>query len=171
MLKRFIPTDRFDSPLDIPVSYFADHGITALLMDIDNTLIPYEELLPNERVLAWLSAVKEAGIKVAFISNNHRKRVEAFNASLGYPAFWHGKKPFIGKLTKAMAALGAQKERTCLIGDQVFTDMLAGGRLGVYRILVLPIRDKRDPFTRLKRWLEKPILRRYDKSKQQEMTE
>ena len=54
-------------------------GIDVLLMDIDNTLAPYEQAEPDERIIAWLDGMKAAGIRLAFVSNNNWERVELFN--------------------------------------------------------------------------------------------
>ena len=156
---RIFPT--FDA---LTAEFLLSQGISALVLDIDNTLIPYEESVPTERVRAWLSHLKENGISVAFVSNNHKKRLDTFNASLGYPAFYHGCKPFPRKMRLAMRAMGAEKRHTANLGDQIFTDILGGRLLGLKNsFLVPPIKDKTDAFTRFKRWLEKPYIKKYKK--------
>ena len=70
-----------------------------------------------------------------------------------------------------MESMGTTKENTALMGDQVFTDVWAAKNAGIKAILVPPIRDKRDIFTRFKRLLEKPILKKYEKKKKKESRE
>ena len=60
-----------------------------------------------------------------------------------------------------MDAIGVKPENAAMLGDQVFTDVLAGKNAGLRTILVKPIRDKKTLFFRFKRWLEKPVLRAY----------
>ena len=157
------PDKIFNSFDEISVSFLKENGISALILDIDNTLIPYEEAVPGPSVLAWLSLLFEADIKVAFVTNNHKKRLNRFNESLGFPAYANSFKPFLKNMRAAMRAMGSDTHNTANIGDQIFTDTWAGKRLGIRTFLVQPIRDKRDPFTRMKRLLEKPILRKYQK--------
>ncbi|MBE6655436.1 MAG: YqeG family HAD IIIA-type phosphatase [Ruminococcaceae bacterium] len=156
--------DSFDA---LTVDFLKQKDIRFLILDIDNTLIPYEETEPHEAVRAWLMRLKEANISVSFVTNNHKPRLEAFNATLGYPAFANSAKPFRRNMKKAMRAMGADAKHTANMGDQIFTDVWAGRRMRLYTVLVPPIKDKRDPFTRFKRLLERPIKRAYYKKKEE----
>ena len=139
------------------------NGIRALILDIDNTLAPYEEPDPNERVLAWFSALKEAGIVAAFVSNNDFERVSRFNRKIGIPMYPKGKKPLKKYMRRAIDSLGVSPRETAIMGDQIFTDVWAGRNVGIRCIVVPPIKDKTDFFTKFKRVLERPILRYYRK--------
>ncbi len=152
---------------ELTVSFLREKGIKALILDVDNTLIPYEETEPRPAVRAWLAELDAAGIKVAFVTNNHRPRLERFNETLGYPAFANSAKPFRRNMKRAMRAMGADPSHTANMGDQIFTDVWAGRRMNLFTVLVPPIRDKRDPFTRFKRLLERPFKRAYHKKKEQ----
>ena len=68
---------------DITVSFLREKGIKALLIDIDNTLAPYEVAEPDERIKSWFDTLRENGISATLVSNNGRERVELFNRSLG----------------------------------------------------------------------------------------
>ena len=59
--------------------------------------------------------------------------------------------------------IGTNPQNTAFIGDQILTDVWAAHNAGIIAILVPPINDKRDIFTRFKRLLERPILRKYKK--------
>lgn len=139
------------------------NGIRALILDIDNTLAPYEEPDPNARVLAWFSALKEKGIVAAFVSNNDFERVSRFNRKIGIPMYPKGKKPGKKYMRRAIGELGVLPSETAIMGDQIFTDVWAGRNVGIRCIVVPPIKDKTDFFTRFKRVLERPILRYYRK--------
>ena len=162
------PDAIFNTFDELTVEYLKEHEIKYLILDVDNTLIPYEETLPRPGVLSWLGELKEAGISVALVSNNHKARLYAFNASLGYPAFYDSFKPRKKNMLKAMRAMGADIAHTANIGDQIFTDTWAGRRLGIKTFLVPPIKDKRDPFTRFKRLCEKPFIKAYYKGKEEQ---
>ncbi len=160
----FCPDLRFRDIYEIDPRRLAELGIKAVLLDIDNTLVTYDDPVPTEPALGWLAKLAENGIKTAFISNNERERVEKFNEKLGYPAEWKAGKPLVRKSRRAMNALGAVPGETAVIGDQIFTDIRSGKKLGVaLTVLVEPIKDKRTLFFRFKRLLEKPVKRRYAK--------
>ncbi len=163
MLARFVPDRYFENYTALTPAFLAAEGITALLLDIDNTLAPYEQPEPDDALRAWLAAMTAAGIRIAFVSNNNADRVELFNRTLGFPAFPKAGKPLRGGMKKALAALGAESKEAALLGDQIFTDAYAAHRMGMRAYTVPPIRDKRDLFTRTKRLLERPVYRAYRK--------
>ena len=146
---------------EITPDFLRSMGVNAILADIDNTLAPYEQPEPDDRIRNWIAALAEAGISIAFVSNNDRQRVELVNRTLGVPAYWKSGKPFKKNLIKAMNDLGGTRETTVMLGDQLLTDALAGHNLGVKCIIVPPIRDKKNAFFKFKRWLEKPTVRKF----------
>ncbi len=148
---------------EITPDFLVSLGIRAILADIDNTLAPYEQPEPDERIREWIDSLAAAGISIAFVSNNDRERVELFNRTLGVPAYYKSGKPFKKNLVKAMEAVDGTRETTVMLGDQLLTDALAGHNLGVRVLIVPPIKDKKNAFFRFKRWLEKPTVRRFKK--------
>jgi HAD superfamily phosphatase (TIGR01668 family) len=159
----FVPEYIFKTFDIASAEFLSSIGIKGIILDIDNTLEPYEHPLPGDHVIAWLNSLNEAGIKAAIVSNNGRSRVELFNSKLGLPAYYKAKKPFKKNLFKAMRDMGTSSEDTLLMGDQVFTDVWAAHNAGIRAILVPPINDKKDIFTKFKRLLERPIIRKYEK--------
>ena len=140
-------------------------GVKGIILDIDNTLEPYERSAPGEHVLRWFEMLDNAGISAAFVSNNDKERVELFNKYLNLPAYYKAGKPFVKNLKAAMLDMGTDKTNTILMGDQIFTDVLAAHLAGIPAILVPPINDKKDLLTRSKRALEIPVLRKYERRK------
>lgn len=162
----FMPDFWFDTYDKADADFLKSLGVKGLILDIDNTLEPYENATPGEGVVVWLSSLREAGIACAFVSNNGKERVELFNKELSLPAYYKAKKPFSKNLKRAMTDMGTDKTNTYMMGDQVFTDVLAARFAGLAgAILVNPIKDKTDRLTRFKRWLEKPILKKYERKK------
>ncbi len=165
MYRKFLPDYYYDTISDITPEFLLSLGIKALVMDIDNTIVTYDDPIPTPAAQAWFDGMAAAGIKVSFVSNNEWERVKKFNRSLNYPAYAKSGKPFIRDIKKAMADMGSDRKNTALIGDQVFTDVFAGKRAGLTVFLVKPIKDKLTVFFRFKRRLEVPVLRAYQKKK------
>ncbi len=159
----FVPDYRFNKFNEVTADFLVSLGVKGVILDIDNTLEPYENALPGEHVLEWLNSLYSAGIKTAIVSNNDKARVALFNKDIEMPAYYKGKKPFKKYLIRAMIDMGTNETNTVLMGDQVFTDIWAAHNAGIRGILVPPIKDKTDPFTKFKRILEKPFLRSYNK--------
>ena len=158
-----VPDYYFDTFDKASAEFLSSIGVKGILLDVDNTLEPYENPLPTEKVLSWFHSLKEQGIRAAIVSNNNKERIELFNKELSLPAYYKAKKPFKKRLLLAMSDLGTTPEETIFIGDQIFTDVLAARNAKIRAILVPPIKDKTDIFTKFKRLLEKPILKKYRK--------
>lgn len=163
MARLTLPDYIFNDFSEITPAFLQGLGIKALLCDIDNTLAPYEEATPNEKVVWWIDSLKENGISVALISNNNEQRVEIFNRDLSLVSFSKCGKPFPKNLRRAMKLLGAEKSSTAIIGDQLLTDAAAGKNIGLTTIVVPPINDRNSAFFRFKRALEVPTIKKYVK--------
>ena len=161
----FVPEFYFDTFEKASAEFLKNEGVKGIILDIDNTLEPYENALPGDHVTLWLKSLSDAGIRAAIVSNNGKERVTLFNENIGLPAYYKAKKPFRKNLLRAMADMNTTPEETILMGDQVFTDVWAAHNTGIRAILVPPIKDKTDVFTRFKRLLEKPVLKKYHKRK------
>lgn len=163
-MKNYLTPDyMFGTFAEVTPEFLQSIGVRALLIDIDNTLAPYEEPDPNERVLAWFDELEKNGIKAALVSNNHAPRVERFNKPLGLIAYPDSGKPFRGTLERAMKELGVNHAETAILGDQILTDCFAGKHIGLRAIIVPPIKDKTNLFFRFKRLLERPFIRKFAK--------
>ncbi len=159
----FVPEYKFDTFDQVTVEFLRSIGVSGVLLDIDNTLEPYEHPTPGNHVIKWLDLLREAGIGTAIVSNNNQARLDTFNKDIGMPGFAKAGKPFPKNLHRAMEILGTNKENTIFIGDQILTDVWAAHNAGIRAILLPPINDRRDILTRFKRVLEKPIQRKYDR--------
>ena len=163
-MKNFlIPDYMFGTFSEITPDFLQSIGVCALLIDIDNTLAPYEQSDPDERILDWFQELKKHNIRVALVSNNHAPRVERFNKPLGLIAYPDSGKPFRGTLERAMKELGVTHTETAMLGDQLLTDCFAGKHIGLRAIIVPPIKDKTNLFFRSKRLLERPFIRKFAK--------
>ena len=157
----FQPTAGFRRITDIPLSFFAERDIKAVILDVDNTLTSHNNPFPADGVREWLEELKSCGISVEILSNNSRKRVAPFAKHLGIDYVTRACKPLTFGVTRACKKYGLPPKQVALIGDQIFTDVMGGNLKGLCTILVEPYEPERGWFFRLKRKLEKPVLRKY----------
>ncbi|MBQ7830370.1 MAG: YqeG family HAD IIIA-type phosphatase [Clostridia bacterium] len=158
-----LPDYIFATYREVTPEFLTSIGIKALLIDIDNTLAPYEQPLPDEHIKAWFAALRQSGIQATFISNNGRERVEIFNEEIGLPFYCNSAKPFAKNLKRAMRDMGTDRTNTAMLGDQLLTDAAAGKHIGLKTIIVPPINDKNNAFFRTKRALEVGHIKKYVK--------
>ena len=165
MLEKYLIPDKiFKNIYEVTPRFLCENGIKALISDIDNTLVTYDDAEPTPEIKKWFDEMEAAGIKIAFISNNDRERLETFNKNLGYFGIGKSKKPFGKSIRLAMKFMQTNESNTALVGDQLFTDIMAGKLAGLKAsYLVPPIKDKLTLFFRIKRKLEKPYIKKYYK--------
>lgn len=161
--KFFTPDYMFRAFDEVTPEFLHSIGINALLIDIDNTLAPYEQPDADERIINWVKTLSDAGIKAALISNNHPPRVERFNKKLGLIAYADCGKPKSRMLLVAMEQMGSTISDTAGLGDQILTDTAAAHNLGLPSIIVPPIKDKTNAFYKVKRAIERPFVKKYRK--------
>lgn len=166
MKKLLMPDYMFRKYDDVTPDFLENIGVRALIIDIDNTLAPYEQPEPDERLFAWVSSMRSHGIGMTLMSNNGRERVELFNKDLVLPAYWKSGKPRRKNLDRAMRDMGTGISDTAVLGDQLLTDALAGKRIGLRAIIVPPIKDKTSLFFKFKRMLERPYVKKFKKENQ-----
>lgn len=107
----------------------------------------------------WLEDNRRAGIRMIVLSNNHPERVRPFAQALGLEFIADGAKPLKKGYQRCSQALGLPCEQLCMVGDQIFTDVLGGRRAGCRAVLVQPIQPEKMLFFRLKRALEAFAMR------------
>lgn len=163
--KYFMPNDYKKTIFDIDFPSLKSQGIEGLLIDVDNTLIPYDEVVPSQDLIDLFDQIKALGFKIMIISNNHVPRIRQFSEYIQCPFIAQAKKPLKIGFIKAMKSIGiSDKKKICVIGDQLMTDVLGANRTGIQSILVDAIqRNNEKWFTRLNRRIEKRMLRRIAK--------
>lgn len=161
--KYLIPDMMPEHFYDVTPEIVKGYGAKALICDIDNTLVTYDDPEPTEKVLEWIKNMNENGITVSFVSNNDWDRVKLFNKNLGFVAYAKSGKPGIKNLKAAVADLGIGKSEAVLLGDQLLTDCAAAKRFGIKAIIVPPIKDKTTLFFKTKRLIEVPYVKKFRK--------
>ena len=116
-----VPEYRFDTFDMASAEFLTSIGVKGIILDIDNTLEPYEHPTPGEHVVAWLESLHAAGIRTAIVSNNNRERVELFNKELSMPAYAKAGKPFKKNLLLAMGDMGTDSSTTSTMGTSTLS--------------------------------------------------
>ena len=144
---------------DIDLSALRARGIRGVILDLDNTIVPWGAREVSPRLPVWIAAVQDAGMRLCIVSNNMGSRVMSIAKQLGLPIVVGALKPRRRALRRALIVMGTAPEATALVGDQLFTDILGGNRLGLHTILVRPQSRTEFALTRLVRLTERFLLR------------
>lgn len=114
-------------------------GVELLMLDFDNTIVPYTSDVPEPAVRAWFRTMERSGIRLCVVSNSKKSRVVEFCAVREIPCYTHCRKPSPQGILQAAKAQKVSLEACALVGDQIYTDTLAANLAGVRSILVKPI--------------------------------
>ena len=168
VLEPFKPKDLINSVFEITPVFLEQRGLKALLLDIDNTIVPHGKLesssLDLERVRVWLAPLIQAQIHLRFVSNALPARIAFHSNALGIKAVGSGGtagKPFAPVFQTAIAELGLPPAQIAMLGDQVFTDVLGANNAGMHSILVHPMSDNARLHTHMARMLERMVLKHF----------
>jgi len=153
------PKYYFDKISDIDLNKLKQKNIDTILLDLDNTLVPWYNSYIDPEIYNWLNNIKVNNFKVCIISNGLSIRVKRISKELGFPFISNAIKPSTRAIVKALKMLNSKPENTVIIGDQIFTDILAGNRLGLTTILVKPLAKVELITTKFIRIIEKKILK------------
>jgi len=135
-------------------------GIRALLLDLDNTLTEWRSRTIDEATRAWIGRAKESGLRLCICSNSSRpRRVREIAEALDISYLPFATKPSRRSVFRALALVEARPEEAAVVGDQIFTDVLAGKLSGARSIWVRPLSPHEFVFTRVVRWVEGLVMR------------
>ncbi len=160
--KMLTPTHVVSTVHDLDPKKLKESGITAIITDLDNTLVPWRHYEIAPGVIELLAKLKVEGIKICIASNTfHTERLEQLAKTMDIPFVDRVRKPRRGGFLRAMRSMGSRRENTAVFGDQIFTDVLAGNRLGLMTILLRPPLSKEEFIsTQLVRTVENVVIRR-----------
>lgn len=143
---------------ELTPQWFSAQGIHLMLLDFDNTIVPYTVSQPSPEFLRWLRETRAAGVTVMVVSNSRKsRRVPDFCEKWDIPYIKRAGKPRPKGIRRAMAQMGASPEETAMAGDQIFTDVLGANLAGVTSVLCYPLHFS-TPFHVLRYQLERPWI-------------
>ncbi|HMM20258.1 MAG TPA: YqeG family HAD IIIA-type phosphatase [Selenomonadales bacterium] len=159
MFRLLCPYRVVDSLYDINFEELEAQGVRGIIFDLDNTIIPWDSFDMCPQIAEWLMMLQLRGFKVCIVSNNWRKRVREIADRFGFPFISRAYKPAKSGFRSALKAMGLEPHETAVVGDQLFTDVLGGNRLGLRTIWVKPLSSREFIGTRIHRRLEKLAVR------------
>lgn len=158
-----LPDKIYETVAEITPSELQGCGVKGLILDIDNTLAPRHTAMPDDALMRWIKALRGAGVHMYVISNNRKGRVSMFAQAMGVPYIHMGMKPFPFAFFTAINRMGLKKNEVAAVGDQIYTDVCGAHWAGIRAFLVRPICGRESVTIGLRRLLEKPVLRLYER--------
>lgn len=155
------PDYNFCRLTDIDGAWLAGHGIESIILDVDNTLVPFDGTEASAAYREWLKQVAAQGIRIVLLSNNGGSRLAKISTDLGLPAVSWAVKPLPLGFKRALHQLSVrEKKHVLVIGDQLLTDVLGAKILGLQTLWVESLGQKEFAFTRLTRTVERRVIKK-----------
>ena len=142
---------------DLTPEFLKQQGIELLMLDFDNTIVPYTTSQATEEMDAWIRKMLASDISLCVVSNSHKDRVKIFCGHYGMDCITHAKKPFSKGIQECLRKYQIPASRAALVGDQIFTDTLGANGCGVRPILVKAI-DNHNFWLKARHVLELPFI-------------
>lgn len=143
---------------DVTPELLRSQNIRLLMLDFDNTIVPYTTDVPTQAMEHWLKNMNaQEDIQVCIVSNSHNDRVPAFCEKYGLDCITHAKKPFSRGIRQCLEKYGIPAGQAALVGDQIYTDTLGANCMGVASILVKAI-DNHTFWLKARHVLELPFI-------------
>ena len=161
--KYFLPTSYVDNFTNITPARLNQLGVRAVIIDLDNTLVGYDEMDANEKVVNWFKLMNDNDFKVTIVSNGKRKRVSNFADPHDIDYIFNAQEPLSKNYKKAIRSMDVPKDETIMVGDQLMTDIFGANLIGLKSILVMPVKSKDGYATLLNRRMEGIIMRYFRK--------
>ena len=152
-----LPTFRAEAVTDLTPEVLLGQGIRLLMLDFDNTIVPYTTDRPTEAVSHWLETMESSDVQICVVSNSRKDRVKVFCKKYGIPCITRAKKPFSRGIRQCLGRYAFPPEQCALVGDQIFTDTLGANGCGVRSILV-PAIDNHNFWLKLRHAAELPFI-------------
>lgn len=156
----FKPTFWLKNVMQIDKAFLKKNRVRALILDMDNTLSMHDDPAAEDGVLDWLDEMRELGVKMRVVSNNNTRRVEPLARALGLEFTANGAKPLTFGINRAVRAMKVSRRETLVVGDQIFTDVMAGNLAGIRTVLVEPFHLENKWTFMLKRRVESLVFHR-----------
>lgn len=136
------------SVLKIKADELSAAGITHLVFDIDETVVPkrYNQLTPE--YILFLQGLEKKGFKILIGSNTKRDLSEItqhLNTVVVRPGGLSFK-PFKSYFKKVIKQAGVKPEHIAMVGDRILNDIVGGNRAGLTTILVEPYARRQTSF-------------------------
>ena len=142
---------------DVSKELLHSRGIKLLMLDFDNTIVPYTTSIPTADMKNWLEAMAKSDIQLCVVSNSRKDRVKIFCEAYGIACITHANKPFSKGIRECLEKFDMCPGACALVGDQIFTDTLGANGTGVTSILVNAI-DNHNIWLKLRHALEMPFI-------------
>ena len=158
--EKFRPKYLFSCVETISLDWLREKKYEYIFLDVDNTITGWNEEIVSSSVGEWLELLLKNEFKIILISNSGNRRLSKIATRFGIKYISWAAKPSVRPFKKALQLLGCgDKNKVLVIGDQLFTDIWGGNKMGLNTALVTPRYQKEFFYTKIIRKIERKVLK------------
>ncbi len=157
----FVPNEVLERVEDVNFRQLYTKGYRVVFLDIDNTVMTYEQKNLSLQKISWIEKIKSLGFQVFFVSNNiNGRRVNRVCTQTGVEGIYFSCKPLVMSVKALAKDNFIDFREVVMIGDQILTDIIMGNWLKCYTVLVDPLGKRLSFLKTLQRDIELFLLRK-----------
>lgn len=163
-LRLLTPSLRLKTIYDLNFNWLKSRSIKAVISDLDNTLVPWRDYTVADDLAQWFDSLHREGFRTVILTNARPSpTIRQMSKLLNTPVVEGARKPISRFFRKALSLTQTSPGESCVIGDQVFTDVLGGNIIGCHTVLVERIGNREFVGTKIMRVIEKAFLNYLDR--------
>lgn len=159
---RLVPDAYYKNVFEINYDNLVNKGYKYIFFDVDNTLLTYDSKNVDDKIIKLFKNIKEKGLEPIIVSNSKINRIGIILNTLDIKGYTFSKKPL--KFVYKKIIKKYDNNKCIFIGDQIMTDVLGAKRNNLKVILVDRINDNEPIGTKIWRFFERKILKKYNKN-------
>lgn len=160
IFKAMVPDEVWSKIVEIPqerLRELSSQGVKVALLDYDNTIDIDRSTAPSDYSLDCINYLEMNGFKCCLVSNAKSSRSSKIAAELKLPSVNCAHKPRTDGVKRAIELMSAESHECVMIGDQIFTDVMAGNFAGCHTIMVEKYQPKEVWYVKIKRPFERIV--------------
>lgn len=139
-LRHFAPDEALHSLSEVDLDELKAEGKKLILLDVDNTLLPWRSHDIPPETITWISRAKSMDFSLCVLSNTRKpERLTKLCQQMGLEFIRDKFKPSTRMFLLALQKHQLQPDQAVMIGDQLMTDVLGANRAGIDAIWVRPM--------------------------------
>ena len=151
------PNEVYQKITLVPFDSLYKKGYRIALLDMDNTITKDHAVQPEDYTFSAIQTMQKEGFTCCVVSNAKSDRSATISKELGIACVAFAGKPSPNGIFRALELVEGKKEDAVFFGDQLFTDIAAANRAGIYSVLIEPLYKKEVFYVKIKRPFEKIV--------------
>lgn len=140
LIRRFSPQESLHGLEEVSLENLKSAGKSVILLDVDNTLLPWRSEEIPQSTLDWIKSAKQMGFDLCILSNTRNpERLKRLSEKLNIEFIRDKFKPSRRMYHLALEKYKIEQDKAVMLGDQLMTDIWGANRSGIDALWIKPM--------------------------------